>query len=51
MRFDKEIEEESKKPIKDWKEVAPIYRFKEAYIPESKTLEDSEKQFMEIVGA
>ena len=47
-RFDRETEEESKKPIEERKEVAPIYKFKEAYIPESRTIEDCEKEFIEI---
>ena len=47
-RFDKQTEEESKKPIEERKEVAPIYKFKEAYIPESRTIEDCEKEFIEI---
>ena len=47
-RFDKQTEEESKKPIEERKEVAPIYKFKEAYIPERRTIEDCEKEFIEI---
>ena len=47
-RFGRQTEEESKKPIEERKEVAPIYKFKEAYIPESRTLEDCEKEFIEI---
>ena len=47
-RFDKQTEEESKKPIEERKEIAPIYKFKEAYIPESRTIEDCEKEFIEI---
>ena len=47
-RFDIETEEESKKPIEERKEIAPIYKFKEAYIPESRTIEDCEKEFIEI---
>ena len=47
-RFDREAEEESNKPIEERKEVAPIYKFKEAYIPESRTVEDCEKEFIEI---
>ena len=47
-RFDKQTEEESKKTIKKRKEVAPIYKFKEAYIQESRTVEDCEKEFIEI---
>ena len=47
-RVDKETEEESKKPEVYRQEVAPIYKFKEAYIPESRTIEDCEKEFIEI---
>ena len=47
-RFDREAEEESKKPEEYRQEVAPIYKFKEAYIPESRTVEDCEKEFIEI---
>ena len=47
-RFDRETEEESKKPEEYRQEIAPIYKFKEAYIPESRTVEDCEKEFMEI---
>ena len=47
-RFGRETEEESKKPIEEREEVAPIYKFKEAYIPESRTVEDCEKEFIEI---
>ena len=47
-RFDIETEEESKKPEEYRQEIAPIYKFKEAYIPESRTVEDCEKEFMEI---
>ena len=47
-RFDREAEEESKKPEEYRQEIAPIYKFKEAYIPESRTVEDCEKEFMEI---
>lgn len=49
LRFDKETEEESKKPEHERKEVQDIYKFKEAFIPESRTLEDCEKEFMEII--
>ena len=47
-RFDRETEEESKKPEEYRQEIAPIYKFKEAYIPESRTVEDCEKEFIEI---
>ena len=47
-RFDRETEEESKKPEEYRQEIAPIYKFKEAYIPESRTIEDCEKEFIEI---
>ena len=47
-RFDRETEEESKKPIEECKEVAPIYKFKEAYVPEGKTVDDYVSIFMEI---
>ena len=47
-RFDRETEEESKKPEEYRQEIAPIYKFKEAYIPESRTIEDCEKEFVEI---
>ena len=47
-RFDRETEEESKKPIEERKEVAPIYKFKEAYVPEGKTVDDYVSIFMEI---
>ena len=46
--FDRETEEESKKPIEERKEVAPIYKFKEAYVPEGKTVDDYVSIFMEI---
>ena len=47
-RFDIETEEESKKPIEERNEVAPIYKFKEAYVPEGKTVDDYVSIFMEI---
>lgn len=47
-RFDRETEEESKKPIEERNEVAPIYKFKEAYVPEGKTADDYVSIFMEI---
>ena len=47
-RFDRETEEESKKPEEYRQEIAPIYKFKEAYIPESRIVEDCEKEFIEI---
>ena len=47
-RFDRQTEEESKKPIEERKEVAPIYKFKEAYVPEGKTVDDYVSIFMEI---
>ena len=47
-RFDRETEEESKKPEEYRQEIAPIYKFKEAYVPESRTVEDCEKEFIEI---
>ena len=47
-RFDRETEKESKKPIEERKEVAPIYKFKEAYVPEGKTVDDYVSIFMEI---
>ena len=47
-RFDRETEEESKKPIEECNEVAPIYKFKEAYVPEGKTVDDYVSIFMEI---
>ena len=47
-RFDRETEEESKKQIEERKEVAPIYKFKEAYVPEGKTVDDYVSIFMEI---
>lgn len=47
-RFDKETEEESKKPEEYRQEIAPIYKFKEAYVPEGKTVDDYVSIFMEI---
>ena len=47
-RFDRETEEESKKPEEYRQEVAPIYKFKEAYVPEGKTVDDYVSIFMEI---
>ena len=47
-RFDREAEEQSKKPIEERKEIAPIYKFKEAYIPESRTVKKKKKEFIEI---
>ena len=47
-RFDREAEEESKKPEEYRQEVAPIYKFKEAYVPEGKTVDDYVSIFMEI---
>ena len=47
-RYERETEEESKKPIEERKEVAPIYKFKEAYVPEGKTVDDYVSIFMEI---
>ena len=47
-RFDRETEEESKKPIEEREEVSPIYKFKEAYVPEGKTVDDYVSIFMEI---
>lgn len=49
-RFDRETEEESKKPEEYRQEIVPIYKFKEAYIPESRTIESCEEVFMEIDG-
>ena len=47
-RFDRETEEESKKPEEYRQEIAPIYKFKEAYVPEGKTVDDYVSIFMEI---
>lgn len=47
-RYDREMEEESKKPEHERKEVQDIYKFKEAFIPETRTIENSEMEFMEI---
>ena len=47
-RFDIETEEESKKPEEYRQEIAPIYKFKEAYVPEGKTVDDYVSIFMEI---
>ena len=47
-RFDRETEEESKKPEEYRQEIAPIYKFKEAYVPEVKTVDDYVSIFMEI---
>ena len=47
-RFDREAEEESKKPEEYRQEIAPIYKFKEAYVPEGKTVDDYVSIFMEI---
>ena len=47
-RFDRETEEESKKPEEYRQEIAPIYKFKEAYVPEEKTVDDYVSIFMEI---
>ena len=47
-RFDQETEEESKKPEEYRQEIAPIYKFKEAYVPEGKTVDDYVSIFMEI---
>ena len=47
-RFDRETEEESKKPEEYRLEISPIYKFKEAYVPEGKTVDDYVSIFMEI---
>ena len=47
-RFDRETEEESKKPEEYRTDVVPIYKFKEAYVPEGKTVDDYVSIFMEI---
>ena len=47
-RFDRETEEESKKPEEYRADVVPIYKFKEAYVPEGKTVDDYVSIFMEI---
>ena len=47
-RFDIETEEESKKPEEYRQEIASIYKFKEAYVPEGKTVDDYVSIFMEI---
>ena len=47
-RYERETEEESKKPEEYRQEIAPIYKFKEAYVPEGKTVDDYVSIFMEI---
>ena len=47
-RFDRQTEEESKKPIEERKEADPIYKFKEAYISEIRTIKKKKKEFIEI---
>lgn len=47
-RFDRETEEQKKKPEEDRKEVSPIYKFNEAYVPATRTIESCEEEFMEI---
>ena len=47
-RYERETEEESKKPEEYRTDVVPIYKFKEAYVPEGKTVDDYVSIFMEI---
>ena len=47
-RYEREIAEQELIPEEYRTDVVPIYKFKEAYIPESRTVEDCEKEFIEI---
>ena len=47
-RYERQIAEQELIPEEYRTDVVPIYKFKEAYIPESRTIEDCEKEFMEI---
>ena len=47
-RFDRETEEQSLIPEEYRTDAVPIYKFKEAYVPEGKTVDDYVSIFMEI---
>ena len=47
-RFEREIAEQELIPEEHRIDVVPIYKFKEAYVPEGKTVDDYVSIFMEI---
>ena len=47
-RYEREIAEQELIPEEYRNEVSPIYKFKEAYVPEGKTVDDYVSIFMEI---
>ena len=47
-RYEREIAEQELIPEEYRTDVVPIYKFKEAYVPEGKTVDDYVSIFMEI---
>ena len=47
-RYEREIAEQELIPEEHRTDVVPIYKFKEAYVPEGKTVDDYISIFMEI---
>ena len=47
-RYEREIAEQELIPEEYCTDVVPIYKFKEAYVPEGKTVDDYVSIFMEI---
>ena len=47
-RYEREIAEQELIPEEYSTDVVPIYKFKEAYVPEGKTVDDYVSIFMEI---
>ena len=47
-RYEREIAEQKLIPEEYRTDVVPIYKFKEAYVPEGKTVDDYVSIFMEI---